>query len=163
MDRALVDAADDGPEVAGFLEDTQPLPKNVILFPNKNVSVAEPVGRDSFGVDAGRTALVEADPANPDHQPTALFGRAALHLPQWPLVLVFGSIAVSLLVVLFDTFRGGVLVLGAAMFLAFFLRLVLNDRDAGMLKVRSRVVDLVILGTFAVSITGLALSIPTAV
>lgn len=179
LDRAAVDPERGNAtphEMATFLEDTQPLPlpENVIPFPSKNpASGVQLVPGLGAGVQAPevqaadsayrRASLVEADPTNPAHQPTALFGRAAVHLPQWPLVLVLGSIAVSLLVVLFDSFRGGVLVMGAAMFLAFFLRLVLNDRDAGMLKVRSRVTDLVMLGFFAITITGLAISIPATV
>lgn len=105
--------------------------------------------------------LQEADAANPDHQPTPIFGRAALQLPEWPTVLVFCAIAMSVLIVLLDSFRAGALAFGASMTLAFFLRLVLTDREAGMLKVRSRGVDLLILGSFAVTITLLAFSVPT--
>ena len=67
----------------------------------------------------------------------------------------------SVLIVLLDSFRAGALAFGASMTLASFLRLVLTDREAGMLKVRSRGVDLLILGTFAVTITLLAFSVPT--
>lgn len=133
------------------------LPENVIPLR---------VGANSITPTMAPTApdapqLEEADPANPAHQPTPIFGRAALHLPEWPTVLVFSSLAISVLIVLLDSFRAGALAFGASMALAFFFRLVLTDREAGMLKVRSRGVDLLILGLFAASITLLAFSVPT--
>ena len=73
-------------------------------------------------------ALTEADPANPAHTPP-IFGRAAINLPEWPTVLVFSALAVSLTVVPVDSFRRGALLFEMSMALsAFFLRLVLNDR-----------------------------------
>jgi len=127
------------------------LPENVIpLRPQVVVPQAAPQA----------PALTEADPANPAHTPTPIFGRAAINLPEWPTVLVFSALAVSLTVVLVDSFRRGALLFGMSMALAFFLRLVLNDREVGMLKVRSRGIDLIILGLFAVSITALAFSVP---
>jgi hypothetical protein len=127
------------------------LPENVIpLRPQPVIPTASPQS----------PRLEEADPTNPAHTPTPIFGRAAINLPEWPTVLVFAALAVSLTVVLVDSFRRGALLFGMSLALAFFLRLVLTDREAGMLKVRSRVVDLIILGLFAASITGLAFSVP---
>jgi len=135
----------------------QDLPENVIPLRAVPPAIASPV----VAPTQDSPHLQEADPANPAHQPTPIFGRAALQLPEWPTVLVFCAIAMSVMIVLLDSFRAGALAFGASMTLAFFLRLVLTDREAGMLKVRSRGVDLLILGSFAVAITLLAFSVPT--
>ncbi len=133
--------------------DPSELPENVI--PLRPFPVVQPTPLPSEA-----PALIVADPANPAHTPAPIFGRAALNLPEWPTVLVFTSLAISVLVVLLDSFRRGALLFGASMALAFFLRLVLTDREAGMLKVRSRAIDLLILGLFATSITVLAFWVP---
>lgn len=82
--------------------------------------------------------------------PTHLdFGTAPVYLPQWPLALVLTGFSVATAVVMLDSFRRGALLMAASLILAFFFRLVLSDRDAGMLRVRSRRVDLVVLGVLA--------------
>lgn len=86
---------------------------------------------------------------SPIAKPSPIFGTATLHLPEWPLVLVLTGVAISMFVVVYDSFRRGSLVLAASMVLCFFLRLVLTDRDAGMLKVRGRVFDLLVLGVLS--------------
>jgi len=96
----------------------------------------------------------------PQEQPVPIFGTAAWHLPQWPLILVLSGIALGMLVVMIDSFRRGVLVMAGSLVLAFFLRLVLTDRDAGMLKVRNRVIDAFVLGSFAVALVVFALWVP---
>jgi len=106
------------------------------------------------------STLVEADPTNPEHKPSPIFGRATLNLPEWPLILVFVGIVIALGVAVADSFRLGSVLFGGALVLAFFLRLVLTDREAGMLKVRSRLVDLFVLGGFAVGILVLTLALP---
>lgn len=143
-----------GPAIPG-----QDLPENVIPLRVGAAAIIPAMTPAPSAPQAPR--LTEADPTNPAHQPTPIFGRAALHLPQWPTVLVFSSLAISIVIVLLDSFRAGALAFGASMALAFFFRLVLTDREAGMLKVRSRGVDLLILGLFAASITLLAFSVPT--
>ncbi len=147
-------APQDLPETA-----PQDLPENVIPLRSTTVPIVPVTSSLVPGMYAPQ--LAEADPRNPAHQPTPIFGRAALHLPEWPTVLVFCSLAISLLIVLLDSFRGGALAFGASIGLAFFFRLVLTDREAGMLKVRSRGMDLLTLGLFAFSITLLAFSVAT--
>lgn len=93
-------------------------------------------------------------------KPTPIFGRAAINLPEWPTVLIFAALSVSVLVLLLDSFRRGALLFAASMALAFFFRAVLTDREAGMLRVRSRAVDLVVLGMFTASIGLLAIWVP---
>lgn len=93
-------------------------------------------------------------------RPSPIFGTATLQLPEWPLVLVLAGVTISMFVVVNDSFRRGSLVLAASMVLCFFLRLVLTDRDAGMLKVRGRVFDLLVLGVLSAAVLLAALWVP---
>jgi hypothetical protein len=79
---------------------------------------------------------------------------------QWPLALVLTGLVVSLLVVADDHFRRGAVLFAAFVVLAFLLRLVLSDRDAGWLAVRSRGVDLACLGVLGLSLTVFSLIVP---
>lgn len=79
---------------------------------------------------------------------------------QWPLMLVLGGLLVSLAVVASDHFRRGAVLFAAFVVLAFFLRLILSDDDAGWLAVRSRAVDLLWLGALGVSLSVFALVVP---
>ncbi len=75
---------------------------------------------------------------------------------QWPITLVLIGVAVAMVMIGFDYFRRGCVVLSASVLLAAFLRLMLPDADAGMLAVRSRKVDVAIL-----AVLGLGLSVFT--
>jgi len=94
----------------------------------------------------------------------ALDAERALELSgprfQWPLLLVLGGMVVSLMVVAADHFRRGSVLFSAFVLLAFFLRLILSDRDAGWLAVRSRGVDLACLGVLALGLSIFTLIVP---
>jgi len=79
---------------------------------------------------------------------------------QWPLAVVLLGVAASLIVVALDHFRIGSLMLAGSLVLAFILRLVLPTSQIGMLAVRSRKVDLVVLGALAVVLAVFALWVP---
>lgn len=79
---------------------------------------------------------------------------------QWPLTLVLVGLVVSLAVVASDHFRRGSVLFAGFVVLAFFLRLLLSDRDAGWLAVRSRGVDLACLGFLGLTISVFALIVP---
>lgn len=79
---------------------------------------------------------------------------------QWPLVLVLGGMVLSLLIVAADHFRRGSVLFAAFVLLAFFLRLILSDRDAGWLVVRSRAIDLACLAVLGVGLTVFAFVVP---
>jgi len=74
-------------------------------------------------------------------------------LAQWPIVIVLVGISVALLMIAMDHFRRGSIVLSASVMLAAFLRLLLPDGEAGMLAVRSRKVDLAVLGSLAIGLS----------
>ncbi len=79
---------------------------------------------------------------------------------QWPLMLVLTGLVGSLIVVADDHFRRGAVLFAAFVVGAFFLRLILPDRDAGWLAVRSRGVDLACLGFLGLSLSVFALIVP---
>ena len=79
---------------------------------------------------------------------------------QWPSAVVLIGLVASLLIVATDHFRRGSVLFAAFVLIAFFLRLILSDRDAGWLAVRSRVVDLLCLGVLGGSLSVFALIVP---
>ena len=80
---------------------------------------------------------------------------------QWPLMVVLVGMVVSLVVVATDHFRRGSVLFAGFVVLAFFLRLILSNSDAGWLAVRSRAVDLAVLGTLGTSLSVFALVVPS--
>jgi hypothetical protein len=76
-------------------------------------------------------------------------------------MLVLTGLVSSLLVVADDHFRRGSVLFAAFVVLAFFLRLILSDRDAGWLVVRSRAIDLACLGVLGLSLSVFALIVPS--
>jgi hypothetical protein len=74
-------------------------------------------------------------------------------LAQWPITLVLAGVVLAMLLIAMDYFRRGSIVLSASVLLAAFLRLLLPERDAGMLAVRSRKVDVATLGVLGVGLT----------
>ncbi len=103
-------------------------------------------------------------PLRPVEQPAESTERSWVHhglgIPEWPLLLVLTCVGISLVIVLLDSFRRGAVALATSLVLAFFLRLVLPDSEAGLLKVRGRVVDLIVLGALALGLLLSALWVP---
>jgi hypothetical protein len=60
---------------------------------------------------------------------------------QWPLLLVIAAFVVGLVLIYFEYWRRGSFVVGGAVGLSGFLRLVLPERLAGLLVVRSKLLD----------------------
>ncbi len=79
---------------------------------------------------------------------------------EWPIGLVVLGVAVSLAVVASNHFRRGSLLLSVSLIAAFALRLVLTDRTVGLLAVRSKTVDLIVLGLLAGGMTVMSLWVP---
>jgi len=87
-------------------------------------------------------------------------GRRRWSLRQWPILVVLIVLAFSLIAIATDHFRRGSVGLAASVMLAFFLRLLLPDSDAGLLSVRSKRVDVAVLGLLALGLTVFALWVP---
>lgn len=79
---------------------------------------------------------------------------------EWPLTSVLVVMAVATAVVASDHFRRGAVLFSAAVVLAFFLRLLLSDRDAGLLAVRHKSIDLAVLAGLGLGFSFLALAVP---
>ena len=79
---------------------------------------------------------------------------------QWPLTVVLIALGGSLLLIATDHFRRGSVGLAASVMLAFFLRLLLPPSEAGLLAVRSKRVDAIVLGVLAIGLTVFALWVP---
>jgi hypothetical protein len=75
---------------------------------------------------------------------------------QWPIVVVLTLVAVGLAVTALDDFRPGVITIGVALLLGCVLRAALPE--VGMLAVRSRFTDILVMGVLGVAIVVLALA-----
>ena len=79
---------------------------------------------------------------------------------QWPLLTVLGGGVVGLGVVALDHFRTGCLLLGFSVLFAALARLLLPARRVGLLVVRSRAFDVVVLTGMGVALVVLAIVVP---
>jgi Protein of unknown function (DUF3017) len=76
---------------------------------------------------------------------------------QWPILLVFGGVALGFLIAITVGFRVGALVIGAALLTGAVLRMALAN--VGLLAVRSRFTDVITLGVLGAGIVLLALTV----
>jgi hypothetical protein len=81
-------------------------------------------------------------------------------LRQLPLLLVLVVVAVGLLMVTFEHWRRGLVVVGVALVGGALLRLLLPVRRVGFLAVRSRPVDVVLMAGVGITLAAFALAIP---
>jgi hypothetical protein len=98
---------------------------------------------------------VSAEPVDPDEPrryPSTIGGAFYL--------LVLGAVGVSMVVVALDEWRTGIRLMGGSLIVAAAVRLVLRRRDAGMLAVRHKLLDAVVLLVLGGSLIFLAGSIP---
>jgi hypothetical protein len=79
---------------------------------------------------------------------------------EWPLATSLAVIVVGLVVVADDHFRRGTVVLSFGVTLALFLRILLPSDQAGLLAVRSKKVDVLVLAVLAVGTSVMALWVP---
>ena len=81
---------------------------------------------------------------------------------QLPLLAVLVAVCVSLLLVTFEHWRIGLVVVGLSLVGAGALRLLLPARRVGFLAVRSRAVDVVLMAGAGLTLTVVALTVPGA-
>ena len=81
---------------------------------------------------------------------------------QWPLLLVSALVLGGVVSALLgpDTWRAGCLVVGGALVLGAFLRLVLSTRAAGLLRVRSKAFDVGVMLLAGAAILVLSVVVP---
>jgi hypothetical protein len=80
---------------------------------------------------------------------------------QLPLVAVLLTVAIGLLLVTFDHWRKGLVVVGLALVGGALLRLLVPLRRVGFLAVRSRLIDVVLMAGTGLALTVIALAIPS--
>jgi hypothetical protein len=117
-----------------------------------------PVSPSGGGAEEGVTGerLAPVQPLNPRRR-----RRTRRHiLAEWPLTLVILVVAGGLALVAFASFRLGTVVIALGVLLGFVLRLTLSEQAVGMLAVRSRILDLAILGVIGVMLAVLAFIVP---
>jgi hypothetical protein len=83
-------------------------------------------------------------------------------LRQLPLLAVLVAVGLGLLVVAFDHWRLGLVLVGLSLIGGAVLRLLLPVRRAGFLAVRSRPVDVVLMAVTGLALAVIALTIPAA-
>jgi hypothetical protein len=81
---------------------------------------------------------------------------------QLPLLAVLVTVGIGLLLVTFEHWRRGLVVVGLALVGAALLRLLLPVRRVGFLAVRSRPMDVVLMAGAGLALTVIALTIPSA-
>jgi hypothetical protein len=79
---------------------------------------------------------------------------------QLPLLAVLVMVGAGLLVLTFDHWRSGIVIIGLALVGAALLRMLLPVRRVGFLAVRSRPVDVVLLAGAGLALTVIVLTIP---
>lgn len=79
---------------------------------------------------------------------------------QWPIAVVLVGALASVSIVASNHFRRGAVLLAGFVWLAFFLRLLFGDVEAGWLATRSKRTDLVVLLVLAVGVSVLAFAVP---
>jgi hypothetical protein len=79
---------------------------------------------------------------------------------QWPIAIVLAGVAIALVMIAADYFRRGSVVLAGSVLLAAFLRLLLPGDEAGMLVVRSKRIDVAVLGALGIGLTIFAFWVP---
>ena len=81
---------------------------------------------------------------------------------QLPLLAVLLTVGVGLLLVTFEHWRRGLVVIGITLLVAAVLRLLLPVRRVGFLAVRSRPVDVVLMAGCGLALTAISLAVPAA-
>jgi Protein of unknown function (DUF3017) len=88
-------------------------------------------------------------------------GALAAIRREWPLAVTLGGVLAGLVVaVVFDRFRRGVVLMAAAVVFAGWLRALLPESRIGLLRVRSRRIDVAALFVLGVGLLVLALAVP---
>jgi hypothetical protein len=84
----------------------------------------------------------------------------ARRLPEWPIGVVTATLAAAVVLVATDHFRRGTILFALGVLLAAGLRLVLSDARAGVLRVRSKALDVATLVFLGLATGVLAIAVP---
>ena len=131
------------------------------MEPGAPAAPAEPDSAGPAGASApaprSRRHPVATTGTFPPQGSAAAAGRGhTVPVRQWPIVIVLTMVGVGLAVTALNQFRPGVVTIGVALLMGCVLRSVLPE--VGMLAVRSRFTDVVVMGVLGVAIILLALA-----
>lgn len=84
----------------------------------------------------------------------------ARRVSEWPIGLVTAVLAAAALLVATNHFRRGTVLFAGGVLLAAGLRLLLSDDHAGLLRVRSKVLDVTTLVVLGLATGVLAIAVP---
>ncbi len=104
--------------------------------------------------------MATEEPERQDDDDIAVAPGPQRHPGEWPFEIVLAGVVLGVGVVVVDGFRTGLLLAGAAVLLGAVLRAVLPERRAGLLVVRSRVVDVLTLAVMGGALVTLAVAVP---
>ena len=104
--------------------------------------------------------MAEPEQGTPDGAPAEQERRYPRTIGGMFYLLVLATVAVAITIATLDEWRTGIRVMGGALVFGALVRLVLRARDAGMLAVRHKVLDAVILLVLGGLLIFLAGSIP---
>ena len=79
---------------------------------------------------------------------------------QWPLLVVLAGVAIGLGFCVAELWRLGCVIIGASLAIGAVERLALPRRNAGLLQVRSRAFDMVLMTGLGIAIVALAIVVP---
>lgn len=102
---------------------------------------------------AGQPPAEPDEPADADRRYPSTIGGAFY-------LLILAATGVGIAAAYLDDWRLGIRIMGGALVAAAAFRLVLRQRDAGMLAVRHRLVDVVVLAAMGAALVFLAGDIP---
>jgi hypothetical protein len=88
--------------------------------------------------------------------------RAAGSLRHWPLLIVVAGVLCGLAVTMLgrDTWRLGCVIIGSSLGIGAVERTALSRRDAGLLEVRGRLFDILVMALTGAAIIALAIAVP---
>jgi hypothetical protein len=104
--------------------------------------------------------MTEPERADVQAQKPPRRGALGVLFRQWPLLIVLAGGVSALLVVALDGFRLGCSLLGASVLFAAIARTVLPARRVGLLVVRSRAFDVLVLAAMGAALVVLAAVVP---
>jgi hypothetical protein len=104
--------------------------------------------------------MTEPERADVQVQKPPRRGALGVLFRQWPLLIVLAGGVSALLVVALDGFRLGCSLLGASVLFAAAARTVLPARRVGLLVVRSRAFDVLVLAAMGAALVVLAAVVP---
>lgn len=89
-------------------------------------------------------------------------GPAARSLRQWPLLIIVAGVLAGFLIALLgaSSWRLGALMMGCSLGVGAVVRIVLPNREAGLLQVRSKGFDVAVLALAGAAVIALAVAVP---